>query len=233
MFDLSMPRFQALDAQVIGQGDGPVVVFLHGFGAPGDDLVPLGEMLAGALDGVRFVCPAAPMDLGRQYGYGRAWWMIDMARIERSIMTGESYDLSKETPVGLAPAREKLVALLGEIDTELRPSKLVLGGFSQGAMLSLDTALRTDRALAGVTLLSGTLVAEAEWRPLLPARKGLKVFQSHGTHDQILPFQNAERLRDLMVEHGLDVDWISFPGAHEIPMPVLQRLARFLNQALA
>ncbi len=224
-------RMGSLNATLVGEGNGPVVVFLHGFGAPGDDLVPLAETLATALDGVRFVCPEAPLQLGREYGHGRAWWMIDLQRMERAIMAGEPHDLSREGPPGLAPARDALLGLLEEVDATLRPTSLVLGGFSQGAMLSLDVALRTDRRLAGLALLSGTLVGEAEWKPLLPARAGLEVFQSHGTDDALLPYPVAERLRDLMLEAGLAVEFLPFPGGHGIPMGVLRKLAEFLMRA--
>src|SRR4051794_30799179 len=67
------------------------VVLLHGFGAPGDDLVPL----ASALDapaGTTFVFPEALHDMmelvGPMYAGARAWWMIDMARFERALQTG-------------------------------------------------------------------------------------------------------------------------------------------------
>ena len=77
-------------------------------------------------------------------------------------------------------------------------AKVVLGGFSQGAMLACDTALREGPKLAGLVVLSGTLVAEAEWAALFPTLRGTPVFQSHGTFDPLLPFQAAAMLRDLI-----------------------------------
>ena len=94
--------------------------------------------------------------------------------------------------------------------------------FSQGAMLSTDLALRTDRPLAGLLLLSGTLLAASTWRDLAPRRAGLPVFQSHGSMDNLLPFAAAERLRALLTDSGLEVDWVQFRGGHEIPPPVLE-----------
>ncbi len=68
-----------------GGGDGPLVVLLHGFGAPGEDLVPLFRQLNVPSE-VRFAFPAAPVDLraklGPGYAGGRAWWMIDTAALE-------------------------------------------------------------------------------------------------------------------------------------------------------
>ena len=73
----------------------------------------------------------------------------------------------------------------------------------QGAMLSCDLMLRTTQPYAGLVQLSGTLLAAQEWGPLLPKRKGLPVFQSHGMQDEILPYVGAERLRDTLIHAGL------------------------------
>ena len=69
------------------------------------------------------------------------------------------------------------------------------------------------------------------WDPLIPKRKGLPVFQSHGTLDDILPHIGAEHLRDALIQSGLAVEWQSFRGGHEIPEPVLQRLSGFITKA--
>lgn len=224
-------RLGSLDVRICGGtdreggGDGPVVVLLHGFGAPGDDLVPLWRALDVPRE-VRWVFPAAPLTLPSM-GFGmesRAWWMIDMLALERSIARGEERDLSNERPEGLEEARAKVLEMLDALDGALGPSALLLGGFSQGAMLSLDVALHTDRSLAALTLLSGTLLNEAEWGPLLPARAGLPVLQSHGRGDPLLSFSMAERLRDRMSSAGLAVDFVPFSGGHEIPASALAKL---------
>ncbi len=70
-----------------GGGEGPVVVLLHGFGAPGDDLVGLWRSFA-APRGTRYVFPEAPIALGHQYAGGRAWWWIDLEMRSRREMEG-------------------------------------------------------------------------------------------------------------------------------------------------
>jgi phospholipase/carboxylesterase len=95
-------------------------------------------------------------------------------------------------------------------------------------MLTCDTALRDGRPLGGLVLLSGTLLAEEQWLPLMAARAGLPVFQSHGRHDPLLPFAVALRLRDELTAAGLDVTFVEHGGGHEIPEPVLLGLADFL-----
>jgi phospholipase/carboxylesterase len=216
-----------------GGGRGPLILLLHGFGAPGNDLVPLGDVL-NVPAGTRFVFPEGPLSLSFGPGDARAWWLIDMARIAQDRAAGRVRDLSQDIPKGLAPARETMLAFLKEIEQKFGadPKKTVLGGFSQGAMLSCDLILHTDRPYAGLVQLSGNILAQPVWGPLLPKRKGLPVFQSHGVQDEILPYIGAERLRDTLAHAGLSVEWHNFRGGHEIPRIVLQRLGTFITRAV-
>lgn len=217
-----------------GGGRGPMVVLLHGFGAPGTDLVPLWRELA-VPAGTRFAFPAAPLtvDLGLPPGMGqaRAWWMIDFGRLETALARGELRDLSRDVPDGLAEARARIVALLDalEKDHAVNGDELVLGGFSQGAMLSLDVALRTARPFAGLVAMSGTLLAREEWLPLMPARAGLPVLMSHGRADPLLPFALSEELARELESAGLPVRFVPFNGGHELGGSVLEELAAFVS----
>lgn len=215
-----------------GDGRGAIVVLLHGFGAPGDDLVPLARELS-VPAGTRFVLPEAPLDLGRAFMGGRAWWPIDLEARMRRIELGLPRDRS-EVPEGMAEARARVDALLDEVDTTMRRpgDRLVLGGFSQGAMLALDTALRSRRALDALVLLSGTHLAADEWAPLMAGRSGLPVFMSHGTHDELLPFAVSEELGAELARAGMLVSWVPFRGGHTIPPDVLASASAFLTRAL-
>ena len=216
-----------------GGGDGPLVVLMHGFGAPSDDLVVLGDVL-GVPPGTRFAFPAAPIALELWSG-ARAWWMIDLARYE-GIWTGggDLRALSEDEPPGLADARARIDAMLDELQGELAiaGSRIALGGFSQGAMLACDVALRSDRPLAGLVVLSGTFLCRSIWLERMTARRGLPVFQSHGQADPLLPFTLAEDLHRAMQDAGLEVDWQPFAGGHEIPSPVLAGVSAFLARVL-
>jgi phospholipase/carboxylesterase len=59
------------------------------------------------------------------------------------------------------------------------------------------------------------------------------VLQSHGDQDGILSYAAAGRLRDALIAAGLDVEWHSFRGGHEIPPDVLRAVGRFLTARLA
>ncbi len=213
-----------------GGGDGPLVVLLHGFGAPGDDLVPIHRQLD-VPSNVRFAFPEAPLDLagplGPGYAGARAWWMID----PMILMSGNRADCSRAVPDGLAEARATVTAQLDALGAMLGAtrSKTILGGFSQGAMLSMDVALRSDTPFAGLALMSGTIVALDEWTPAFPKLRGVPVMQSHGRSDPLLPFDAAVRLRDLLREAGADVRWVEFSGAHTIVGSALDALAKLVR----
>lgn len=219
-----------------GSNDKPplVVVLLHGFGAPGDDLAGLADAID-VPDGTTLIFPEAVHSLAaltgqRAYGDARCWWMIDMVRMQLAIAAGVDRDLSQDVPEGLAEAREKVNAMLDALASERPSSRLVLGGFSQGAMLSLDVALRApSRKLAGLVQMSGTIIAEPEWKPLLSGRSELKVFQSHGRADAILPFAAAERLSKMLSDAGLEVTFDPFHGPHTIPAQTLRRLSAWIR----
>ena len=215
-----------------GEGDGPIVLLLHGFGAPGHDLVPLADVIE-VPGGTRWLFPEAPLSLNMGFGDSRAWWIIDFSRIQEDRAAGRIRDLSVEIPQGLALARERFLAFLKELPQQFQIDykKTVIGGFSQGAMLTCDAVLHTAYPFAGLVQLSGNLLAQAVWDPLMSKRKGLPVFQSHGTSDDILPHIGAERLRDALIQSDLVVEWRSFRGGHEIPEAVLQRLSGFITKA--
>lgn len=221
-----------------------IVVLCHGFGAPGDDLVPLGAELLerrralGAR--VRFVFPAAPLSLASLgMGPGRAWWMLTMERLMALQMgTAEPEaiveTMRRDSPEGLPDARKRLMGLVSElsVQTKLPLGRIVLGGFSQGSMLATDVALRLEEAPAALCILSGALVNEADWEKRAAARKGLKVFQSHGRQDPILPYEGGVVLRDFLSKAGLAVDFLSFNGGHTITLEGLDRVGALVESLL-
>jgi phospholipase/carboxylesterase len=215
-----------------GAHDGPVVVLLHGFGAPGDDLVSLSHALD-APPSTRLVFPEGPIELGNQYSDGRAWWRIDLEQRLRRQERGERPDIA-DVPEGLPAARASVAALLAGVEAELHPppGKVVLGGFSQGAMLALDVALASTHALAGLALMSATHIAADQWARRFEQRRGLPVFMSHGMDDALLPFSVADGLRETLMAHGIPVEWVPLRGGHGIPQSVVVALSAFLRRTL-
>ena len=230
-----------LTCRVIGppesQPPEAVVVLCHGFGAPGTDLVPLaGEFVRchPALENrVQFVFPEGPLTIPEVPG-GRAWWPIDMLEMQRAIAAGRFRDMRQAVPPRLPDARDRLTAVVDGLRERsgLPLSQFVLGGFSQGAMLATDVTLRLPESPGALLIYSGTLVSEPEWKELAPQRAGLRVLQTHGTHDPLLPFEAAEWLRDLLRDAGLDVDFRSFPGIHTIPGEAIPASAELVGTLL-
>lgn len=212
------------------------VVLMHGYGAPGDDLASLGEVID-APSGTTFLFPEAPHGLLGDAALmtlsdeARAWWQIEIGRYQRAIMQGTIEQLIDDVPNGIVAARESVIAMLDcyERETSTPGDRIVLGGFSQGSMLALDVALQTSRSLAGLVLLSGSLIASRQWLPLMAGRKDLPVFQSHGTEDPILPYPIAERLRDELANAGMRMTFTSFEDGHGIPPEVYGQLGAWLH----
>ena len=214
-----------------------VVILCHGFGAPGTDLVPLGPELLSARpqlgETTRIIFPEAPLAPPELYG-GRAWWPLDVEQLQRAIELGEFRNLRNDHPPGLSEARAKLISVVEAVQgqTGLPLSRIVLGGFSQGAMLTTDVALRLEERPAALCIWSGTLLCEDEWRELASKRGPLRVLQSHGKTDPILPFEAATWLRDLFADSEFDGEFIEFPGIHTIPQEALVRFADLLVELL-
>jgi phospholipase/carboxylesterase len=218
-----------LEVQVIGpmtdkETGGTAVVLLHGWGADGDDLIPLARELSAAR--VRFIVPAAP--LSHPHG-GRMWWALDLDRRRQMVARGQERRLAQEVPPGLPAARAKVQGLLKQVRERYKPAVLVLAGFSQGGMLATDVALAADPPVDRVAALSGTFIAEPVWRQRLKQlERKPAVLLSHGREDALLPFAASERLRGVLADAGFDVTWVPFDGGHTIPAEVIARLRAFL-----
>jgi phospholipase/carboxylesterase len=216
----------ALERQIVAGDSGPLVVLLHGYDGSADDLIPFARSLGLPFT---FVFPEGPQKLVGRRPNARAWWTPDGGR-EEAIATGRPRDLSWFEPAGLDEARAALAELLDELDRTYGQRPLVLGGFSQGAMLAFDLALRTTRPIAGLVQLSGSRIAARVWNPLLAIRAAMPAFLSHGRSDGDLSFAGAEAFKDDLVGAGWQVEWLPFDGGHEVPLVVWRRLKRFLQQ---
>ncbi len=222
-----------------------VLVFLcHGYGAPGDDMVGIVSEWARLLDEdaakIRFVCPQAPeslADLGMPTG--RAWWPLNMARLMEAVQVKRFDELHHESPPGLNQARAMLSGAIEEaLDAIAKENRcaaddipFAMGGFSQGAMLTMDTALRGEiRPPDYLIQFSGTVICQPRWTAAMSRLKNTRVYQSHGTVDPILPFASAERLRDLLAASKIDATFHSFVGQHTIDMDSVLATARGLHE---
>lgn len=227
MPDLVQPRlrrFGPLEAvEFPASEEAPVVVCMHGYGADMRDLAGLALQLELAAP-ARWVFPNGPLEL--DWG-GRAWFPIAAERLAAYERGQGAFDLSAARPEGLDAARDAVTALIAAL--EVPWDRLVLGGFSQGAMLTVELALAAPEPPRGVFLLSGNLVDAESLSARAGARQGLRFFQSHGTVDPILGYEGARRLHETLTAAGWQGEFLSFDGVHAIPAEVLDGLGVFLD----
>jgi len=168
-----------------------LVVFLHGYGADGADLLGLADALAPHLPDTAFAAPDAPEPC--QGGYGRQWFPIPW-------LDGSS---EAAAAAGLLAATDDLNAYLDQqlATHSLHAGRLCLLGFSQGAMMAMHLAPRRTPAMAGVVAISGRL--------LVPERLGEAVSMPpmlliHGDQDAVVPFEDMGRAGKALVAAGFD-----------------------------
>lgn len=212
------------------------VILCHGYGAPGDDLASLTphlvEWIGRASSGLKFVYPEAPHSLA-EFGMpdGRAWWPLNMAALQELLQTNRFAELHDEVPPGIDSARAALQETVHAVLSGLpEGSPYILGGFSQGAMLTMDLALRGDVPPPKILVqFSGTLVCQSLWRTGMSRLSETHVLQSHGRLDPILPYSSAEALRDELKSNQVDVEFVSFKGGHTIETDTLFKLVEHLR----
>jgi phospholipase/carboxylesterase len=216
------------------------VVFCHGYGAPGTDLVPLAQELVAVQPDLRetaqFLFPEAPLSL-EDIGLpgGRAWWPLNLQRLQQQLAARRIDEVRGECPPGMPEARQALTTAITEwmAASGLDWSQVVLGGFSQGAMVSVETTVHLTARPAGLIVLSGALLNEAAWRTEAATGGPVHVFQSHGRYDVVLPYAMGAWLQELFLTSGWPGEFIEFPGGHEIPYEVLEGAAAFLAERVS
>jgi len=203
------------------------ILMLHGFGASYDDLAPLaphldpkGEWNWFFPNGIQEV-PLGP------YMTGRAWFPIRMAELEAAAMRGEVVDFADALPEGMVEARTRLINFLNTL--RIPTKDLVIGGFSQGAMMSVDVAAHLPEDIRGLIMFSGTLINRQAWVEHLPGRHKIPFFQSHGRSDPLLGYQHAERLYQELLSAKLNGKFVGFDGGHEIPLQVITQAKDFIS----
>jgi phospholipase/carboxylesterase len=218
-------RFGNLEAIELPNSDPKAltVICMHGYGADMRDLAPLTQELQTKRP-LRWLFPNAPEQL--EWG-GRAWFPIDVAAFEEAQRAGKARDLSGHAPEGMARAREEMQSFINELGVPWE--KIVLMGFSQGAMMAVDLAVRAEGMPAGVAILSGTLVDEKTLASLAAKKKGLPFFQTHGSVDPILGFAQALALEKILTGGGWTGNLQRFEGGHAVPPEAMETLRAWLE----
>ena len=199
-----------------------LVVFVHGYGADGNDLIGLADPLAEHLPDAVFHAPNAPQRCtGNPMGY--QWFPIPW-------LDGSS---EAEATEGMAAAS----ALLNEwLDETMQAEGIdsdhtVLVGFSQGTMMALHIAPRRADPVAGVVGFSGRLLAPETLEDEALSR--MPILLIHGDADEVVPPQSLPEAADALTKVGYEVyTHISKGTGHGIAPDGLQLALQFINQQL-
>jgi phospholipase/carboxylesterase len=104
---------------------------------------------------------------------------------------------------------------------------LTLAGFSQGAMLSVDTVIRGLAEPPGkLVVMSGALICESLWKAKADRLRKLPVLQSHGRSDSILPIQTGRWLKQFFEASLCNLEYLEFNGDHTIPYEIYPMIAK-------
>jgi phospholipase/carboxylesterase len=216
-----------LETLEVTTGDTPVasVIWLHGLGADGHDFAPLVPELKLPV-ATRFIFPHAPVrpvtiNMGARM---RAWY--DVLSLQRTDMEDEA---------GIYASADAVAALIDvEVERGVPSNRIVIAGFSQGGAIALHVALRYPQRLAGVIALSTYL--PLSWKldaERSPANASVPLLIAHGAHDAVLPEALGQAARDLLQQHGYDIEWHSYQMAHSVCSEEVAEINRWLTRHLA
>lgn len=197
-----------------------LVVLLHGYGADGNDLMPLAQAWAPILPGAAFAAPHAPEPLPQSTMAGRQWFPLTF-RDDSELWRGVNQ---------AAPALERF------LDAELArhhlaAHRLALVGFSQGTMMALHVGLRRTVPPAAIVGYSG-LIAGPEF--LDGELKGRPpVLLVHGSDDDLIPVEALHFTREALAEATIAVEWHEMAHlGHGIDAAGLRMGGQFLREHL-
>lgn len=203
------------------------VIVLHGLGADGWDFVPVvQEFRLPASLSVRFVFPHAPVrPITVNGGYEMRGWYD----IRDFSITG------REDVEGMTESADRVAEYVRrEAELGVPPERVVLAGFSQGGAVALHTGLRHPERLAGIVALSTYLPFRSRVAAEISQQnRDVPILMCHGREDPIVAYELGETSRDVLREHGYEVDWHAFPFAHEVSLEEITVVSAWLQRALA
>jgi len=199
-----------------------LVVFVHGYGADGADLLGLADVLGPHLPDTAFVAPDAAERLPGA-PFGRQWFAIP--RFDGSTHAQAAAGLEMATQ-DLSEFVDQRMAYEG-----LGPQAVALVGFSQGAMLSLHMAPRRGEPIAAVISISGQLLQPERLAAETTAKSPVLVM--HGDQDDVVPFPEMTATCNALVAVGFETYGHVMEGSgHTIAQDGLATALAFLTKTL-
>ena len=188
-----MKQLQFFEAQPLsGKEPTNLVIFLHGYGSNGRDLLGLSLEFAKILPDAQFVSPNAPFDFEAPIDYGYQWF--SMINTDPNIIFPKIIEANNILDQFIESQLERF---------SLQYKDLILVGFSQGSMMSMYNSLRRKEEIAGVIAYSGKLILPTDLSESINSKPRICII--HGKNDMVVPFENmihAESLlRKLNIPH--------------------------------
>lgn len=194
----------------------PLLLLLHGVGSNEQDLFSFANQLP-----PEFMVVAARAPYTISPG-SYAWYAVDFST-GKPIIQPEQAEASRLTIIRFI----EQLCMYYPVDR----SRVFLGGFSQGAIMSYSVGLTHPELLRGIAAMSGRMLDEV--KPQLASDEQLKhlnVFISHGSQDQVLPMQQAHAAIQFLKQHHISPEFHSYPAAHSITPENLRDLIQWLER---
>lgn len=200
------------------------IIWLHGLGADSNDFADLPSTLH-LTQPVRFIFPNAPIRPISIYdGYElRAWY--DVLRMD--FLAGEDERGIRESSALIHELIHR------EQEQKIFSKRIILAGFSQGGAITLYAGLRYPEALGGLLVLSSYLpLANSLFKEAADKNRYTPICVLHGSLDNIIPIEKAEKSRDQLIDNHYEVQWKSYPMKHTLCADEIVDIKNWLEKIL-
>jgi len=207
------------------------VIMAHGLGDSGAGWVSLAQnwRRRQKFEEVKFIFPNAPMmPITVNRGFRMPAWfdVITFGGIQ-----------TEQDEAGILKSRDYFHDLIKtEIDGGISSNRIVIGGFSQGAAMSLISGITCSSKLAGIFGLSSFLPLHTKVKDLIPAdnpNKDTAIFMAHGDQDPVVSLDKGKLSADLLKEWGWKVDFKTYRGlAHSADPDEIDDLEKYLKEVI-
>ncbi len=176
-----------------------LMVFLHGYGASGENLIDLAKEFKHCLPTAHFVSPNAPFSLNHPFMDGYQWFSLE--NYDPKIMYPQILEANRILDVFISSQ----LARFG-----LNYSDLTVVGFSQGAMMAMYNSLRNPQQNAGIIAYSGRLILPSWLGESVKSKS--KICLIHGKADEVVPFENFLEAKILLEQEQIPFEHHALEG---------------------
>lgn len=176
-----------------------LMVFLHGYGASGEDLIDLAREFKHSVPDAHFVSPNAPFSLNHPFMSGYQWFSLD--NHDPKIIYPQILEANRILDIFINSQLERFG--LGYED-------LIIVGFSQGAMMAMYNSLRRKEPNAGIIAYSGKLILPSWLGESVNSKP--KICLIHGKNDEVLPFENFLEAKKLLEQEQIPFEHHALEG---------------------